>query len=359
MNNKVKMTDICGNVSKFAPKFVIEYSMKSIFHAFCGLLVVALSLTSCLKSSDDTVTLYDDVAIKTFTLGTLNRYLHTTTSEGGDSVYKITYSASTYRMNIDQLNHTITNADSLLLGTDLAHVICNVTTKNNAVVYVKSLISDTLFYLSSGADSVNFTQPRVFRVFSTDGSGFRDYKVSLSARSQSAGVFRWTVANKEDFPVTDEKNMRWEDGPVDSTDIAMKPERVLDYVTWASGRHTTYTLLVGENAASEKSLVLWRKLTDNEGNGRWVYMPLAEDNPYFLPRMEHLALVYFKGSVLAFGSNGMVYQSRDQGITWKTNTTYFFPVGFRATSYQVAAVDDTLWLTDSTTGQTWKGKLTE
>ena len=76
------MNVFCRNVSKFAPKFVIERSMKRIFQVFCGLLVAALSLISCLNSSDDSTTYYCDMAIKTFTLGTLNRYLHTTTSDG-------------------------------------------------------------------------------------------------------------------------------------------------------------------------------------------------------------------------------------------------------------------------------------
>ena len=174
--------------------------MKRIFHVFCGLLAASYLLTSCLNSNDDNTTYYSDMAIKTFTLGTLNRYIHTTSSTGGDSIYKQTYSASAYQMNIDQMNHTITNADSLLMGTDLAHVICNVTTVNGGIVYVKSLISDTLFYFSSGSDSIDFTQPRVFRVYATDGSGSRDYKVSLNARSQNKGVFSWTLADKAYFP---------------------------------------------------------------------------------------------------------------------------------------------------------------
>ena len=60
------MNEICGNVRKFAPKFEIEYSMKRIFQVFFSMLVVALAFTSCLKSDNDTVTLYDDIAIMEF-----------------------------------------------------------------------------------------------------------------------------------------------------------------------------------------------------------------------------------------------------------------------------------------------------
>ena len=56
------------------------------------------------------------MAIKTFKLGTLKRYVHKTLSTGKDTVYLTTYSAATYKMNIDQLNHRIFNTDSLLTG---------------------------------------------------------------------------------------------------------------------------------------------------------------------------------------------------------------------------------------------------
>ena len=80
--------------------------------------------------------------------------------------------------------------------------MCTATTVNNGVVYIKSLTSDSLRYFSSGSDSIDFSQPRVFRVFATDGSGSRDYTVSLTVRNQDPGVFLWQVADKAGFPQT-------------------------------------------------------------------------------------------------------------------------------------------------------------
>ena len=74
------------------------------------LLVIAV-LTSCLKSNDDEAVYYNDAAITSFTLGTLNRYLHTTTAAGKDSIYKTSVAASSYKFNIDQINHVIFNPD--------------------------------------------------------------------------------------------------------------------------------------------------------------------------------------------------------------------------------------------------------
>lgn len=366
--------------------------MKRIFHVFCGLLAASYLLTSCLKSDEDNTTYYSDMAIKTFTLGTLNRYIHTTSSTGGDSVYKLTYSASAYQMNIDQLNHTITNADSLLTGTDLAHVICNVTTVNGGIVYVKSLISDTLFYFSSGSDSIDFTQPRVFRVYATDGSGSRDYKVSLNARSQNKGVFSWTLADKAYFPEakdnaerqaaeqaglnyigrslyeayainpangllmeSEDGGMTWKEDLLD-TDASLLPTTGICYVCWSLDGKTDYALLAGYTNASDKMMTLWRKLVDDDGNGRWAYMPLAENNSYYLPRKDQVELVKYADGILAFCSDKTIYQSRDQGITWKKTTVYKFPEDFNGSTFKVASDEiGDIWLTDTESGQTWRG----
>ena len=378
------------------PNCVIEYSMKRILRIIGVLAVGALMTTSCLNSSDNEVTTYNDMAIKTFTLGKLNRYLHKTSSKGTDSVYKATYSASTYKMHIDQLGHRIYNTDSLLTGTDVAHVICTVTTVNNGIVYIKSLTSDSLYYFTSGSDSVDFSKDRVFRVFATDGSGYRDYVVSLNVRNQDKGVFNWVKADKAGFPAaadsverraaedlgftylgtssyeiyamtpdgvlveSEDGGITWKEDVLESS-VQLMPTKSLSYVTWYWDAQTDYALLVGQLFDTDEAMVLWRKLVDNNGGGRWVYMPLAGNNPYYLPRMEHVELVHYADGVLAFGCDGKIYQSRDQGITWKTTSTYKYPEGFDVTSFYKVGVDqdDYLWLTDTESGQTWKGRLTE
>ena len=75
--------------------------MKNNFSSLIALFLGILMLTSCLKSKDDEVTYYYDTAITSFSVGTLKRYLHTTSSTGQDSVYQATINCSTYKFNID------------------------------------------------------------------------------------------------------------------------------------------------------------------------------------------------------------------------------------------------------------------
>ena len=109
----------------------------------------------------------------------------------------------------------------------------------------------------------------------------------------------------------------------------------------------------------------WRKLADYDLEGRWVYMPLEEENPYYLPKMDFVVLAYFNETILAFGSDKKVYASRDQGITWKTTSRYAFPAGFDGNSFKVAVdlnmtdYEEELWLMDTTSGKTWKGRLAD
>jgi hypothetical protein len=89
-----------------------------------------------------------------------------------------------------------------------------------------------------------------------------------------------------------------------------------------------------------------------------------------LPRMKDLAMVKYDDGILAFGGEGiggwdeppytMIYQSRDNGITWKFNPCYVFPDDFINLATKVTPVvdkDNFLWLYCEGIGQVWRGRL--
>lgn len=358
-------------------------------------MATALLTTSCLGDDDD-VTLYDDAAITSFTLGTLNRYVTTTLSSGRDTTYKVSYAGSGYKMHIDQTGRHIFNSDSLPTGTDVSHVLCTIVTRNNGAITLKSPTSDSVMIYSS-TDSLDFSQPCVLSIFSSDGRYRRDYTVTLNLRCQEPGELRWTdmtgqvpVADYQivSYPeisqvvgyaigevygygwdgklkVSSDQGMTWTDERLDSPEALLPRERTA-FVSWAADNGVQYALMAGRVAQTDTAMTIWRKIIDQGREGHWVLMTQAEDNPYYLPTMEQVALVRYRGMLLALGSNGLVYKSRDQGITWMTSSKMVMPAIFRNTPfkawtspssddpYQKDGSAEFLWLQDSA-WRTWRG----
>lgn len=161
-----------------------------------------LLTTSCLSDSDNnSYTTYSDAAVTGFTLGKTNQYLHTTSSQGTDSVYKKTFEGNTYKFYIDQLNNTIYNPDSLPYGTDARHMLVTVAARNGGVVALKSLTSDSLRYFSAG-DSLDFSRPRQLYVYSNDMTSYRSYEVRVNVHQELADDYKWTSLTTTGFTTT-------------------------------------------------------------------------------------------------------------------------------------------------------------
>ena len=387
--------------------------MKRLLWMLCLLALVPVLMTSCLKNDDDdSTTSYPDMAITSFTLGSMNRYLHQTSAySGNDTVVKVTYTGSLYPMTIDHLNRTISNEQPLPVGTDTKHVICTVGAKNNGVVYLKRVGSDSLFY-HQATDSVDLSQPRVFRVFAINGSGSRDYTVTLNVSTGSAAAVNW-VQRTPVAPVSDmaDKHLvAYGDsvllvgrnvvvlgdelyGPFDGMQLLgassrelyaydvngtlvrsadhgqswqaeqtdeqpeLLPRQNVAIVSWpyATSASTDYVLMVGNAPDGPDGMSIWRKIAPYEGSAQWILMTQDETNHNQLPRAEELSLACYGNTVLAMGNGTTIYQSRDQGITWQKPAGLALPATVQGTVARIAAdKNGTLWVvTDA--GQVWQG----
>lgn len=150
---------------------------------------------SCLDSDTDG-TYYDDTAITAFSVGTLKREV--INSSGNDTIISI--DCSSYNFYIDQLNHEVYNVDSLPVGVDASKVVCTLTTKNNGIAVYKDSTDSWLYYYST--DSLDFTEPLAFRVYSTSGNYYQDYTVHVNVHKEVADTFIWKA--NATFPVLQE-----------------------------------------------------------------------------------------------------------------------------------------------------------
>lgn len=162
--------------------------MKKLIYVLALLVVAAMGVTAC-HNNDDDVELTSQCYISSFKLGSVKRTMHTTSSLGVDSTYTTTISASTLRMAIDHRAGTITNVDLLLRGAQLEKVPVTVTALGT-VVYA-SAADTSSWKVYSSKDTVDFTQPVIFRVLANDGSGYRDYTATLQVREDEAEGYTW------------------------------------------------------------------------------------------------------------------------------------------------------------------------
>jgi len=415
------------------------------------LLATMAGMVSCISNSDSDSTTYSDGAITSFALGTMNRYQHTTSSTGADSTYKTTFTGSNYKFHIDQKNHIIFNTDSLPIGTDVAHVLVTLSSKNNGTVLIQTEEDEDVYDIYSSTDSINFTNPRKFVVYSSDNSGaYSEYTVKLNVHKEVADSFVWHQLQSSEIlkTLTEVEAQYWNDriflsgkigdltkyyevdnqgvlteffeykkelpegikkwiGSTTKEVYALSDDNLLmvsydngitfnqepldDYATKLPTRdiafvsyplkyatNTEYALMVGNRSVDEypdeNIAMVWRKIVDNDEytpEGVWTYMDHAINNEYALPRMQHMSLVVYDDGVLAIGGSMLgvnsintpfsaIYQSRDGGITWKSNSPYQLPNGYDGTTTSVGMVVDSnkcLWMFCGGTGQIWRGRL--
>lgn len=351
---------------------------KRYIFGLCLMCAFALSLVSCLKDDDtSTTSTNNDIAVTSFSISKINRYVHTTTSAGKDTVYKTTVSSNLPVFTIDHYKKEIYNTTNLPADCDLKHVLVSIGSKNSGVLTIKSLISDTLFYYSS-TDSIDFSQPRTLRVSAPDGSGYRLYTVTMNAKASTESViwekksvddalpeefnydFRLKKGEGNTFMLSPDGGENWLTEILgDEEDPELLPTSDITWVSFpfSSSYHGEYWLLVGTNDNEANECVVWRKIVDYDESiiDKWAYIPRESTNSYFLPRMSNLSLAWFDNKIIAHGDTDVFYESRDQGITWKASKIVA-PEEANNTRLRIANdVDGHLWLLDPVSGDIWKG----
>ena len=314
------------------------------------LLAAIMVLASCSKTDDSSTTLYSDAAITAFTLGTMTRV-------DGDT--KKTYAGSAYQFFIDQKTRVVYNVDSLPIGTDVTAVYCAVSTLNNGLTMLVDHTTETMSYHSSSTP-VDFTKPREFRIYSSDGSGYTTYTIKVNVHKEDAAIDR----GGEYVQLT--VKPEWANLPDDAENADLLPTEDVALVSYPMylSDSTDYVLLAGTSSACTTRSMVWRKIVDYSRLGlepHWSLIERSDNDKYNLPILENLSLIRYDDSILAFGGDyKTIYQSRDNGITWKTNKIFYMPEGFDYTTTRVTVVTDEenyIWLYCEGTEQVWRGRL--
>lgn len=169
------------------------------------------------------------------------------------------------------------------------------------------------------------------------------------------GLF--ALSNDGKMKRSDDNGATWQEETLDEaatllpvSDVAMTS---FDYAPIDSA---DFLLMVGTDAAGQ--MQVWRKINQYGGpikGGKWVYMPVDNTNTFVLPQLKQLSMAYYNDRILVLGNDNIIYESRDQGITWFASTTYTVPASLTG-SYVTMASDskNRLWLVTDT-GELWRG----
>lgn len=164
--------------------------MKRKFFAFIALITATLSLSSCLSSDETTVEYTHDTAITAFSLGSLDRY--TKTTAGKDTLLKANVTGSDYKFYIDQAQRKIYNVDSLPCGVRDTAMLATISSKNNSPILLMDINkTDSVAAYYSSSDSINFSVPRLIRVYSSDYSAYAEYQVTVNVHKELPYEFKW------------------------------------------------------------------------------------------------------------------------------------------------------------------------
>lgn len=160
--------------------------MKRLLNSI-AVIAAVLTISACSQDSTTETTPTSYCYISSFTLGTIKR-----TVEQNGTTTQTTYAGSSYPMSIDQRLCEITNTKSLLMGTDLSSVPVTVTAQGSVVFAPENDQSAWYAYTTAGG-TVDFRTPVLFRTYATDGSGFKEYKVTLTVRDTEVGSYTWSA----------------------------------------------------------------------------------------------------------------------------------------------------------------------
>lgn len=169
---------------KFLPLIAVFFAATSI-------------MTSCLDNDVDQITYTSETSITGFSLGTLHIDRVGKDKDGKDSAYVDTLNCSDYPFTIDQINRTITNKDSLPVGTHIDKVITSITYDAGMLAYKpKGSDHDTIW---TSTDSIDFTDPVEFKVYAYSGVEGKPYTITINVHKQEPDTISWKKFDNNPF----------------------------------------------------------------------------------------------------------------------------------------------------------------
>lgn len=201
---------------------------------------------------------------------------------------------------------------------------------------------------------------------SSDGS---TWETPATGITQLLGVSTkniYALSSNGNLVVSSDGGLTWNIEALDS-DASLLPTSSIGYTctTVKTNEQMERIMIVGTRLGDTYATA-WSKLLDYSEtpvSSKWSYIDTTGDQLYSLKNISNLTVIPYDGKALAFGCSGStfssIYQSVDNGITWKSTTDYTLPT-ISAKGCIATTVDqhNFIWIiTDE--GQVWRGRLND
>lgn len=155
------------------------------------LFMAAFMITSCLDDKDIEPDFSSDASITAFSIKDIET-TYTANVNGKDTTLTTTVKGSDYPFVIDQLRHSIHNADSLPVGTDITKVVAEITSDSPYILIIDQSSAESKDTLWTSGDSLNFEKPVFFKVMAYDMSYGERYEVRLNVHKVVPDSLVWS-----------------------------------------------------------------------------------------------------------------------------------------------------------------------
>lgn len=167
-----------------------------------SLLVAAFMITSCLDDNNEEVEYSSNASITAFSINDIETRYTDSIHYGKDTTIVAKVTGKDYPFSINQIDRSITNVDSLPVGTDISKVVVNITADTPWLV-IAAEDKDTVW---TSTDSLNFENPVKFKVVAYSGVYGPAYTVKLNVHKQVPDSLQWThISNGFDKEITKQK----------------------------------------------------------------------------------------------------------------------------------------------------------
>lgn len=182
------------------------------------------------------------------------------------------------------------------------------------------------------------------------------------------------LSNEGAILVSTDKGQTWNaDTLINTKDVSCLPDANINLMSFGHkiNMDMTIDMMIGTSNNVENTAVVWRKIENEPAQfAGWDCIDTGNEAKYQrLPKLDNMKVVYSKGYLIALGGTidesgstkcENLWLSRDQGLTWFSNSAMQFPDGYdtSASSWAITVdADDYVWMVFGKTGQVWRAKI--